>query len=258
MAKVAYTGDLHLEFLVSNLQEKYNRDFSIKDVAEIFCAELHATEHNFAVIAGDMSHCPADVIRFLEEVDKDAPKPIFVILGNHDYWNWASSIVCNANADLPSKNVQDIETWFKTKFSKFENIKLLIAGDKYVQDGIAIIGDCGFAAYNYKFNYRNGIYRGTIHTAQEEKDLSDRWRKFYEQEAFSGDKTLIITHHPPTDWGYNYEDEGNERVYIFAHVHDIDTRTCTGVEIIKQGNYYGDAANGYHKHDAKLKVLEIK
>ena len=255
--KIAYTGDLHLEFLASNLQERFNREFSVKDLAELFCSELCKLEHDFAVIAGDTSHCPADVIRFLSDVDKNISKPLYVVLGNHDYWNWTSSLTRNKYEDLPPKNVWDIEEWFKESFRKFKNIKLLVSGDKYIHDGLMIIGDCGFAAYNYKFNFRNGIYRGVIHCAQQEKDLSDRWREFYKKEAFSGDKTLIITHHPPTDWGCDYNDESSERFYIFGHVHDIEARTCAGVEIIKRGNYFGDAANGYRRSCVEFKVLEI-
>lgn len=177
--KTAYTGDLHLEFLASNLQEKFNREFSVKDLAEMFCNELAKIECDFAVVAGDTSHCPADVVRFFAEVDIRATKPIYVVLGNHDYWNWASSLVRNKYEDLPHKNVEAIEKWFKDKFR----------------------------------------------------------------------------------WGFGYDDfdDGSEnRYYIFGHVHDIDTRTCSGVEIVKKDNFYGDAANGYRKSVIEFKVAMLR
>jgi predicted phosphodiesterase len=251
MAKIAYTGDLHLEFAK-------NKDVSIKDVAGIFCDALAKVECDFAVVAGDTSHCPADVVRFFAEVDKLVTKPVYTVLGNHDYWNWASSIVKNQHEELPNKSVEEIEAWLKKKFAKFNNVKLLVAGDKFTHGDITIIGDCGFSAYNTRFNWRNGIYRGTINSESEERYLTNRWRNFYEQEAFNGGKTLIIAHHPLTDWGYGYDDGDKNRHYIFGHVHDLDARTATSVEIIKKGNYHGDAASGYYAKDITFKTLEIK
>ena len=154
--------------------------------------------------------------------------------------------------------MEEIEKWLKDKFSKFKNVKLLVAGDKFRHKDLTIIGDCGFAANNPRFNYRNGIYRGAILTESDERYYTNRWRHFFEQEVSSGGKTLIITHHPPTDWGHNYETKHNNRYYIFGHVHDIDARTCAGVEIIKKANFYGDAANGYMKDKFEIKVLEVK
>jgi len=83
--RIAYTGDLHLEFFASNVQERHNSEFSVSDIAEMFEAELHRIEYDFAVVAGDTSHCPADVARFFEKVDSLTTKPIYVALGNHDY-----------------------------------------------------------------------------------------------------------------------------------------------------------------------------
>jgi predicted phosphohydrolase len=261
MVRIGYTGDLHIEFLVSNLQEKHNRDFSIEEIALMFCDALNKVECDIAVVVGDTSHCPADIVRFFDAVDKKTSKPIYTVLGNHDYWNFESSIVPSDSEELPEKFVEAMEEWFKEKFAKYKNIKLLIAGDKHKHGGIKIIGDCGFSGNNFKFNYRQGIYRGTINNAIQEKELTDRWRKFYEREAFKGEKTLIITHHPPTDWGHGYDDfdEGSEnRYYIFGHVHDLDERTSADVEIVKKDNYCGDAGNGYRKLNIDFKVVEIK
>jgi len=254
--RIAYTADLHLEFLTSNLQKKFAREFLVQDLAGMFCVQLDKTACDFAVVAGDTSHCVADVARFFSEVDKSVSKPIYVVLGNHDYWNWQSSLVRNYE-ELPNKNVGDIETWFRDKFSQFKNIKLLIAGDKYYYEDLKIIGDCGFSAYNNRFNFRQGIYRATINNAIQEKELTDRWRNFYKRETFTDEKTLIITHHPPTDWGQTYEPDYDERFYIFGHVHDIDERVSSGVEITKTGNYYGDAANGYSKSGIEFKVVVL-
>ena len=254
--KIAYTSDLHIEFLVNNLQKKHKREFSVQESAEMFCVALSKIECDFAVVAGDTSHCVADIILFFSEIDKQVSKPIYVILGNHDYWNWQSSLVRRKYEERPYE-IESIEEQCKTEFAKFKNIKLLVAGDKHTQNGLTIIGDCGFAAFNNSFNCRNGIYRSTLKDWYKEKALTERWVKFYKSAAFTGDKTLIITHNPPTDWGYNYEPKDDNRYYIFGHVHDVDARTCTGAEIITKDNYYGDAANGYRKSDIEFKVLEI-
>lgn len=257
MVKVAYTSDLHIEFLVANLQEKHNREFSSQEAAEMFCAELDKVKCNFAVVAGDTSHCVADTILFFSEINKRIRKPIYVVLGNHDYWNWQSSLVRQKYEERPYQ-IETIEEQCKAEFAKFKKMKLLIAGDKYIQDCITVIGDCGFAAYNHKFNCRSGIYRNTLRDWHKEIELTKRWVEFFESVAFNGGKTLIITHNSPTDWGCDYEQKDDNRYYIFGHVHDIDARTCTGVEIIKKDNYYGDAANGYDKSEIEFKVLETK
>ena len=255
--KIAYTSDLHIEFLVHNLQERHNREFSVQELAGMFCTALNKVKHDFAVVAGDTSHCVADIILFFSEVDKRVSKPIYVILGNHDYWNWQSSLVRRKYEELPH-GIELVEERCKAEFAKFKNIKLLVAGDRYTQNGLTIIGDCGFAAYNHKFNCRSGIYRNALRDWHKEIELTQRWFKFFESAAFNGDNILIITHNPPTDWGCDYEPKDENRYYIFGHVHDIDTRTCSGVEIVKKDNYYGDAANGYRKSDIEFKVLEIK
>lgn len=158
---------------------------------------------------------------------------------------------------LDPPSVWAVEEYYKMKFEEFKNIKLLIAGEKFIQNDIAIIGDCGFSAYNSIFNCGHGVYRNTIRSLQQEKELSDRWLKFFLQETKNENKLIIVTHTPPADWGSSYSDiDQNERFYIFGHVHDIDNRN-TDLKIIKQDNYHGDAANGYHKDNFEFKILEI-
>lgn|GEM_PF-5208183 len=263
MAKIAYTSDLHLEFLISNVQERLNKDISIENVAEMFCDALAKVECD-CVVAGDTSHCLADILLFFSEVDKRVDKPIYTVLGNHDFWNWKSSIRPEQKSVSLYSGIKPIEKYCKKEFAKFNNVKLLIAGTKFEQDGITIIGDCGFSARNSKFNCRNGIYRDTLRTWYMELELVDRWHDFFEKKIKRTKSLLVITHTPPTDWIDNelfqIVNENcilKNQYFIFGHVHDINSRTSAGVKIIRENNFYGDAANGYNAKEITFKTMEI-
>lgn len=259
MIKIAYTSDLHLEFLDKNLRaQNQGAFFTIPHLAEMFCNALKKVKCDFAVVAGDTSHCVLDIVLFFSEIDKRVKKPIYVVLGNHDYWNWPSSLMRHKHAVHPKGNVKDIETWMREKFANFKQVELVIAGDIYTYKGLKIIGDCGFAIYNRNFNYLSGIYRGTITKHSEEKHYTHRWMNFYRQETEKNEKTLVITHHPPSDWNHDYWDKNLNHTYIFGHIHDMDIRRATGKEIVKRGRYFGDAGNGYNTAEIVFKTVEIE
>jgi predicted phosphohydrolase len=270
MAKVAYISDLHLEFFAENVKKQFGNDTTIKDMADMFCKQLNATEHNFAVLAGDVSHCCFTVTGFLSFVDEQIKKPLYFCLGNHDYWNWSSSFGYHDKHDpydmgyrLSPNTIAGVEEYFENEINKLKHVKFLKAGKTYKFKDITIIGDCGFCAFNNAFNCKHGIYRGILAWIEKERELTLRWKDFFRQTLESKKpkgKLLIVTHTPPRDWGWNTHTEEQGVFHIFGHVHDCHNGEAQEYTIEDpDGKFgaYGDAANGYERHDFNFKVLAI-
>jgi predicted MPP superfamily phosphohydrolase len=249
--KVAYISDLHLEFVKENI-EKQGRPVKMEDLVRRFLATLSQVgQYDFLVIAGDISHSIGDLLRFLRGVDAGVLKPVYVVLGNHDFWNWKGM---EAGPIAGLQSIYDKENYIKAEIASMRWVRLLTPGVSFLENGVMIIGDCGFAAFNWHFNYRHGIYRGAIKSGHVEKELSNRWRTFYDGviERTGGENLLVITHMPHKDWGL--ADPNPNAFYICGHIHDADHDMA---EIRVTDRYRGDAANGYFRMDFEFKILEI-
>lgn len=270
MLKVAYISDLHLEFIARNNDVKWARIVDIKDIAQMFCDALKAVEYDIVVIAGDISHSPFTVDLFLSYVDELVEKPVYFCLGNHDYWNWEHSIGYKdtqfdphgkSGYKLSPDTIYGVEGFFETR--KYKNIKFLMAGKACTEQSTTIIGDCGFCGYNPKFNCTHGIYRDILRNPEKERELTLRWKNFFKHvldNKKDGENLLVITHTPPTDWGWNKSTEVNGVFHIFGHVHDHHHHEVQQYTITApNGEYgaFGDAANGYRKIDFEFKTLTI-
>ena len=279
--KAAYISDLHIEFLKNNWQKKNQKEISVESIADLFILSFNKIDCGFGVIAGDISHCKEDNVKFLKHIDANISKPIYVTLGNHDYWDWHSSFDPSVKYEDRHKwrgmSIEAQEAWYSKQLSGCNRIRLLItdkilteAGSKYLTENLGrndllwIIGDCGFSAYNPQFNASNGIYRDALRFREKERDYCDRFRTYYSNIVFQineankergrNDKLLVITHTPIGDWG-GYTIEEDNVFYICGHVHDCHHNEA---EIVATDRYKGDAGNGYNKSDFEFKTLEIK
>ena len=70
--KLAWGTDIHLNFL-----ESADRKIFYQDIVE--------TKPNAVLISGDIAEAPT-VSDILEEMAKHIAKPIYFVLGNHDYY----------------------------------------------------------------------------------------------------------------------------------------------------------------------------
>lgn len=70
--KIAWVTDIHLNFLESAEREGFYRD-------------IVATNSNAVLVSGDIAEAPT-VSDILEEMAQHIAKPIYFVLGNHDYY----------------------------------------------------------------------------------------------------------------------------------------------------------------------------
>lgn len=164
---------------------------------------------------------------------------VFVVLGNHEYWDFNS-----------------IEECVKKYAELLTPLKISLLNDKPRQFGFfRVIGGTGFAKENDKFNALDGIY-GTAVTREIEIEASNQWEKAYEREVRKAKKKheplIVITHNPLTDWKKNGKPDGG-CVYFSGHTH-IDYRCQdeeNGVLI------FADNQIGYSERDPKFKCVDL-
>ena len=70
--KLAWVTDIHLNFLESSDRKKFYQD-------------VVATDSNAVLVSGDIAEAPT-VSEILEEMAQHIAKPIYFVLGNHDYY----------------------------------------------------------------------------------------------------------------------------------------------------------------------------
>lgn len=68
--KLAWLTDIHLNFLPDE---------------EAFCASVAATDADAFVITGDIGEAP-NVVMYLNQLDNYLERPIYFVLGNHDFY----------------------------------------------------------------------------------------------------------------------------------------------------------------------------
>jgi len=71
MIKAAWMTDIHLNFLAENFRQSFYRELN--------------NGIDIALITGDIAESPS-VVKILEEMHKSFKKPIYFVLGNHDFY----------------------------------------------------------------------------------------------------------------------------------------------------------------------------
>lgn len=201
---------------------------------------------------------------------------IFVVLGNHELWDFESiedckkayeelltplnmNLLCNTYLYLnfkPSELAQqnkkhasnyDVENAVSNDDSK---IKLLVL------DRIILVGGTGFAGCNDEFNANNGIYRTVLNREQEIIE-SSRFKKLY-QEALEkakeyDAKIVVFTHNPIQDWmGKDFKGDPN-CVYFNGHTHKNNILRDDSNNI----HVFADNQIGYLKKTVRLKLAKL-
>ena len=84
--RVAWLTDLHLNFLR-------------RAELEVFYARLEATEADAFLIGGDVGEAPS-VVDYLQRIDEAVRRPVYFVLGNHDFYHGSIHGVRRAIGDL--------------------------------------------------------------------------------------------------------------------------------------------------------------
>jgi len=257
--KISYISDIHIEFIKDNRQRMFGRRVELSDIAELFAKKFNEQKCDFGVIAGDIGHCAAEIVQFLDIVDKLIGKKIFICLGNHDFWDMGRYFDRQPSFTWQGRKVRALEEFFKQTISPeyMPNIELLTEGRVCHFGDLTIIGDCGFAGFNPGFNASCGIYRNGLKDEETEMALTIDWRDFQNKYIKNivekeGRKLLVITHMSIAEWGGAAHPDV---YYISGHIHDCKHGEA---EQTVTDRYRGDAPNGYEEVTFKFKTLEIK
>ena len=88
--KLAWVTDIHLNFLESSDRKKFYQD-------------VVATDSNAVLVSGDIAEAPT-VSEILEEMAQHIAKPIYFVLGNHDYYQRSVENIRKTVTKLSQKN----------------------------------------------------------------------------------------------------------------------------------------------------------
>lgn len=153
---------------------------------------------------------------------------IYVILGNHEFWDFYSKDDCINSYKKFFKSLgmiflnNDILTYDVHKYiSSYSNIINNFTPSLTTPRKLLIIGGTGFAGYNYTFNADSNIYNGTIDREQEIEECKN-WERLYNKAvALAKEKNLlllVITHNPISDWCKDLKTTPS-CIYFYGHDH---------------------------------------
>jgi len=86
--KALWTNDIHLEFL----DDRQYDDF-LRRLAEAECDCL--------LLGGDIGTAPT-ILGYLNDIQRTVRKPVYFVLGNHDFYRGSISVVRTAMQELPA------------------------------------------------------------------------------------------------------------------------------------------------------------
>ena len=112
--KLVWVTDIHLNFLESADRKRFYQD-------------IVATKSNAVLVSGDIAEAPT-VYDILEEMAQHIAKPIYFVLGNHDYYQSSVENVRQTITQLSQEN-PSINWLPETGFLKLSKDTLLLGED---------------------------------------------------------------------------------------------------------------------------------
>lgn len=88
--KLVWVTDIHLNFLEYSDRKRFYQD-------------IVATDSNAVLVSGDIAEAPT-ISDILEEMDQHISKPIYFVLGNHDYYQSSVENVKKTVSQLSQAN----------------------------------------------------------------------------------------------------------------------------------------------------------
>jgi len=167
-----YFSDLHLEFIKANKIEN-------------FINKIKAGIDEICVLAGDIGNpYESNYNMFMEFMSKNFKK-IFIIPGNHEYYN-------------KTKTIEETNVFMKNYFQKFNNISFL--NDNYeIYDGYCFIGTTLWSKITNPEYKINDVYNIPNFDYIQYNRLNMLSVDFLEDTLQKNEKCIIITHHVPSN-----------------------------------------------------------
>ena len=171
MIKIRYFSDLHLEFIKPNKIEKFIRKIS-SGIDEI------------CILAGDIGNpYKSNYDIFMNSISKKFKK-IFVISGNHEYYN-------------KTKTIEETNVFLEDYFKKFDNISFLNNNYEYY-DNYCFVGTTLWSKITNPNYEINDIYNIPNFDYIQYNILNLLSIAFLEDALQNNYNCIIITHHMPS------------------------------------------------------------
>ena len=280
--QILYHSDLHLDNIIA--ASKCESMDDVHAVLERVGKELDKSYEEYAnrfaddnvvvIIDGDITHSPhlfesftGMRFRFLRKA--------FIILGNHELWEFPGSTVNEIVAEyielssvpilnneilifedsVADKNQALQYVCYHTRRLSYDAVMNLSTDELSKQMHSArmiLLAGIGFSGCNNSFNANNGIYRDTLSREQEiieSEKFATLYDRFIAATRAVKDRVLVVaTHMPIDDWKKNptYEDGV---VYISGHTHRNFFHD-DGIQRV-----YADNQNGYFGRHPSFKCI---
>lgn len=280
--QILYLSDLHLDNIIA--ASKCESMDDVHAVLERVGKELDKSYEEYAnrfaddnvvvIIDGDITHSPhlfesftGMRFRFLRKA--------FIILGNHELWEFPGSTVNEIVAEyielssvpilnneiiifedsVADKNQALQYVCYHTRRLSYDAVMNLSTDELSKQMHSArmiLLAGIGFSGCNNSFNANNGIYRDTLSREQEiieSEKFATLYDRFIAATRAVKDRVLVVaTHMPIDDWKKNptYEDGV---VYISGHTHRNFFHD-DGIQRV-----YADNQNGYFGRHPSFKCI---
>jgi predicted phosphohydrolase len=170
--KIRYLSDLHLEFIEPNSIEK-------------FIKKIPAGLDEICILAGDIG-CPyeSNYDVFINFISKNFKK-IFIISGNHEYYN-------------KTKTIQETNEFMNNYFQKFDNISFL--NNNYeIYDNYCFIGTTLWSKITDPIYEINDVYKIPNFDYVEYNKLNTLSVQFLKDVLKNNENCVVITHHVPSN-----------------------------------------------------------
>ena len=205
------------------------------------------------LVGGDVANCKELTILFYKILREYWNGDVIFVLGNHELWDGHAEIdvtndlksvdqivneyreivndrECDSSERLWRTYILENDVYIIYKNKKFNGkrviseIQLLNATNEDLTElcdkaSTIILGGIGFSGFNPKYNAELGLYRSTVTTLNQDKELSKRFCRVYDKlKHCAGDKQVIVlTHTPIYDW--TNEVCNPKWIYVNGHTH---------------------------------------
>lgn len=253
-----YVTDIHLEHQLENVVEcaVKEKKLIVQEVIQFMNQKIQemvsTAEDNNAtlLVGGDVAYCKELEILFYRILKKYWKGDVIFVLGNHELWDDNAGIVPKGETRtvdeivdeyrkrLNDRECDDSERLYRTYIlendvyivykNKRERVirenQILNTSDEELTEllnksSTIILGGIGFSGLNPKYNAEIGLYRSTIKSLEQDKELSERFCKVYNklQSCAANKQVIVLTHTPIFDW--TSEACNPKWIYINGHTH---------------------------------------
>lgn len=239
--RLAYISDIHLEHHLKYYDG--DEEQMIEDIVKKLYCSLEGLDRRqfiriYAVFfCGDISDSPEMTIKFFEKFSMKVKKPIFFVLGNHEYVEFT-----------------DVQSCVEFYRERLQELNIILLHNEYMEcnysnEQVMIFGGTGFAKYDNVWNAKSLICCQNF-TREDEYEETTLFETAY-QSALSIAKEkkiclLCMLHYPVSACLNNVFDK--EVIYFSGHNH------CN--EFLKEERkvLYADNQVGYENNNIAFKV----